>query len=327
MRLSSTFALLFAASPLVAQARDVCPNGPGAAFGIVAYQCANCGFKQDQRPTYSFFAEPVVVEVNGKTGVTAGDVVEAVNGKPITTTAGAEAFSYPATGENSITIRRGRERQVVRVSVSSACGSKNQIRLPLTEIENVEVLKGTAAALRYGPDAADAGVVVITTKGGQSMQSDTLPLRLRGDTLRLRLRGEVLSALRRPRGSEPLLVIDGVVMGRTLPEPMPLVGRFGFGFTCEPRCSVWTGRDGPLIYTYYRYRDFPPITAIGPGSAAERAGLKAGDLVVKVEGHSVLDDEGAKGLARLDRVEVLHLTVRRDGKEIDYTLRLADKPD
>jgi len=60
---------------------------------------------------------------------------------------------------------------------------------------------------------------------------------------------------------------------------------------------------------------------------AERAGLEVGDLVVKVEGHSVLDDEGAKGLARLDRVDVLHLSVRRDGNEIDYTLKVNDKLD
>ena len=315
---SSTFGLVLAASPLVAQVRDACPTGPGVAFGIVAYQCANCGFKQDTRPIYSFFAEPVVLEANGKTGVSAGDVIEAVNGLPITTAAGAEAFAYPATGSNSITVRRGRDRQIVRVSVSAACGSTNRVRLPVSEIESIEVLKGAAATLRYGPEAAQGGVVAITTKNGQSAQTDSA---------RSRLRDELAPALRQQRGLEPLIIIDGVVMGRGLPEANSPVGRFGFAFTCEPRCSAWTGRDGPLIYTYYKYRDFPPITAIGSGSAAERAGLKVGDLVVKVEGHSVLDDEGAKGLARLDRVDALHLTVRRDGKEIDYTLKLSDKPD
>jgi len=319
MRLSSsTLGLVLAASPLVAQARDICPIGPGVAFGIVAYQCANCGFKQDARPIYSFFAEPVVLEVNGQTGVSAGDVVEAVNGKPITTAAGAEGFAYPATGTNSLTIRRGRDRQVIRVSVSSACGSKNRVSLPLAEIESVEVIKGAAAISRYGPEAAEGGVVVITTKPGQPTLTDSN---------RVQLREEFLAATRQRRALDPLLVIDGVVMGRTLPALTPAVGRFGFGFTCEPRCIASTGRDGPLIYTYYSYRDFPPITAIAPGSAAERAGLKVGDLVVKVEGHSVLDAEGAKGLARLDRVDVLHLTVRRENKEIDYTLKLSDKPD
>jgi hypothetical protein len=306
--------MVVAASPLVAQAKDVCPTGPGVAYGIVAYQCANCGFKQDTRPMYSFFAEPVVLEVNGKTGINAGDVVEAVNGQPITTRAGADAFTYPASGSNSITIRRGRERQVVSVSVSAACGSTK--RLSVGEIESVEVIKGPAAVLRYGPEAAQGGALVVTTK-------NVLPVQ--GDSVRLRLRGEPDLVLLAPRASDPLIVIDGVVMGRGLLERTAPVGRFGFAFSCEPRCTASTGSDGALIYTYYKYRDFPPITAIGPGSAAERAGLKVGDVVVKVEGHSVLDDEGAKGLARLDRVDVLHLTVRRDGKEIDYTLKLNDK--
>jgi len=312
--------MVVAASPLVAQARDACLTEPGAAYGIVAYQCANCGYKQNARPIYSFFAEPVVLEANGKTGISAGDVVEAVNGKPITTSAGAEAFVYPATGSNSITIRRGRDRQIVRVSVSAACGSRDRVQLPpVSEIESIEVLVGAApaATLRYGPDGAK-GVLVITTKNGQSIQ---------GDTVRLRVRDEQGLVLLQPRESDPLIVIDGVVIGRGRLERTSPVGRFGFAFTCEPRCTASTGRDGPLIYTYYRYGDFPPITAIAPRSAAERAGLLVGDVVVKVEGHSVLDDEGAKGLARLDRVDVLHLTVRRDGKETDYTLKLSDKPD
>src|SRR5262245_4395666 len=147
MRLSSIF-LVLAASRLVAQARDICPIGPGVAFGIVAYQCANCGFKQDARPIYSFFAEPVVLEVNGKTGVSAGDVVEAVNGKPITTSAGAEQFTYPSAGVSSISVRRGRDRQVISVTIpsSSTCESAAAARpVNLDDIESVEVLKGPAA--------------------------------------------------------------------------------------------------------------------------------------------------------------------------------------
>ena len=303
--------MLLAASPLAAQ--EVCANGPGGAFGIVAYQCANCGMKQDTRPIYSFFAEPVVREVNGKTDVSAGDVVESVNGKPITTAAGAEGFAYPPAGTNLLTIRRGRDRQIVRVSVSAACGSRN--RLPDSEIESVEVIKGPAATSRYGPEAAPGGVVKITTKNAQSDLADSVRRRVREELARAGFRQQ-------PGRPDPLIIIDGVVMGRSLSEATSPVGRFGFAFTCEPRCTASTGRDGALIYTYYKYSDYPPITAIGLGSAADRAGLKVGDLVVKVEGHSVLDDEGAKGLARLDRVDILHLTVRRDGKEIDFTLKV-----
>jgi hypothetical protein len=315
-----TIALLLTSTSVAAQTVESCPTGPGAAFGIVAYQCANCGYKQGERPIYSFLAEPVVVETNRATGINAGDVVEAVNGKPITTTAGAEQFTYPPGGANTIAIRRGREQQVLRVSVPFTCGvseSRRRTRLSPDDIEIVEVIKGTAATTRYGQDAFAGAVVVTTRNGASGAASPSL-----SDTTRLRLREELLEATSQPRGSEPLLVIDGVVMGRTLSTPLPPpAGRFGFGFKCEPSCTVWTGRDGPLIYSYYKYKVFPAINAIGPASPAARAGLKVGDLVIKVDGHSVLDDEGAKGLARLERVDAVRLTVRRDGKEMEFTLR------
>ena len=65
-----------------------------------------------------------------------------------------------------------------------------------------------------------------------------------------------------------------------------------------------------------------PITQVVAQGPAERAGLKEGDLVVKVEGYSVLEDEGARGLARLELVEMLRLTVRRDGKDVEYVSRV-----
>jgi TonB-dependent SusC/RagA subfamily outer membrane receptor len=313
-------AVLLASSGVAAQTPESCPSGPGAAFGISAYQCANCGYRQGERPTYSFLAEPVVVETNRATGISAGDVIEAVNGKPITTSAGAQEFTYPPGGSNKIAIRRGRERQVLDVSVPFTCGfteGRRRTRFSLNDIENVEVLKGSAA-MRYGQDAA-AGVVVVTTRAASPASA---PL---ADTTRLRLLEEFSEATNRQRGSDPLLVIDGVVIGRTLPKPSaPPAGRFGFGLNCEPSCTVWTGRDGPLIYTYHKYSVLPAVTAIGRASPAERAGVKVGDVVMKVDGHSVLDDEGAKGLARLERVDVVRLTVRRDGKEIEFTLR-ADR--
>jgi hypothetical protein len=45
-------------------AAQTCSFGPGEMFGIVAYQCANCGFKRERadRPSYLFYAEPVVTE-------------------------------------------------------------------------------------------------------------------------------------------------------------------------------------------------------------------------------------------------------------------------
>src|SRR5262249_16354991 len=81
---------LFAAAQLLAQDTGSCPATPGGAFGITGYQCANCGVSRvkGQRASYSFMTEPVVVDAVPGGKIVAGDVIEAVNGKPITTRAG-----------------------------------------------------------------------------------------------------------------------------------------------------------------------------------------------------------------------------------------------
>src|ERR1043166_9655988 len=110
---SQALAAVVLAAPLAAQVTISsgarCSSWPGSAFGVIAYQCANCGFKAEtsQRTAYTFFAEPVITEVDRNSTLVAGDVIEAVDDHPITTQAGAEAFTYPGTGMHSLTVRRG----------------------------------------------------------------------------------------------------------------------------------------------------------------------------------------------------------------------------
>ncbi|MGH9887550.1 MAG: TonB-dependent receptor plug domain-containing protein, partial [bacterium] len=240
---------LVLASSAVAQTGDACPSGPGAAFGIVAYQCANCGFKREpgDRATYQFFAEPVVTETSRTSALSVGDVIEAVNGKPITTSAGAEQFAYPPAGESSITVRRGRDRQVVRVTIalsSISCGGVDLSRFKVDDIESIEVIKGPTAVAQYGA-GAENGVIVVTTKRGPSVS-----FRIRGDTVHFR---DVVGAT---RTIDPLFIVDGVVQGRASTyrlRPEPQTGRYGFAVSCPHTCPATTGKDGSLFYTYYTY--------------------------------------------------------------------------
>ena len=331
MRTLSTLAVLLAATSVAAQTRESCSSGPGTAFGIVAYQCANCGFKSEQpgHPSYSFFAEPVVLETTRLSLVNVGDVIEAVNGKPITTSAGAEQFAYPAGGVNTITVRRGRDRQVLSVSIPgpSCDADASQIQYDLDDVESVEVIKGQAALARYG-SAATNGVVVITTKPGRNRVHLRLPP-LVADTvngvvqIRIRGRGETPN-----RATDPIYVIDGVVVDPKnpgavfgTPKPPDNTGKFGFAVSCKPSCTPATASEGTLHYTYYKYDGFPPIVAVRAGSVAERAGLRVGDVVTKVEGHPITDESGAKVLTRLDWTDRVRLTVRRDGKDFDVLLK------
>lgn len=306
---------VIALSDLTAQA---CSIGPGEVFGITSYQCANCGFKRESgRATYLFYAEPVVIEAKSPGVFRVGDVIEAVDKKPITTSAGAKAFTYPVVGEHEVSVRRGRVRQVLHLVTSglecdarSQPTSSTQIQLPKDDIEKIEVIKGPAA-VQYG--SPPGGVIVISTRPGASATPAAR------DSIRTQLRdwfGTPGSFNGRP---QPIIVVDGIPVSPDLAgglAPLDRTGRFGFAVDCKPSCTAATTKEGTLHYTYYRYDAFPPVAAIRPGGGAERAGLKVGDLVTKVDGHPIRDEEGARILAKLDRQDKLSLTVLRGDKEL-----------
>jgi TonB-dependent SusC/RagA subfamily outer membrane receptor len=311
-----TTSLLIVATQVAAQEAPAC-GAPGAAFGVTSYQCASCGIKQGigTRPQYVFQAEPIVLETAPGSMLKAGDVIEAVNGEPIMTQTGADRFAYPQAGTVTLTVRRGTAR--VQLSTSTpGCGNKpaqredaskplitidgvavtdmNQIKP--TDIDNIEVLKGDAARLLYGERARN-GVIVITTKRRTSPKPATRP------------------------PNEPIYVIDGVVQ----PTPglaadtnlTPSGRRFGFAVGCLQSCTRSKATDGT---DYYRFDAYPPIVALTPRGAAERAGIRVGDLVTEVDGKSVLTEDGALRFMRGTKTETLQLTVIRDRQSVGYQL-------
>jgi len=147
-----------------------------------------------------------------------------------------------------------------------------------------------------------------------------------GSAPRIRIRG--FNSL--SQSNQPLMIIDGVRVDPAQDRPFVEfrrgdegTGKYGFAVACQPSCTAVTGKDGPLFFTYYKYGGFPPIVAVRPGSPAERAGVKVGDRVTKIDGRSILDEDGALRLASVDQRETLRLTVQRDGKDVEYVLKFA----
>ncbi len=69
------------------------------------------------------------------------------------------------------------------------------------------------------------------------------------------------------------------------------------------------------------------VTRVIAGGPAEKAGLKAGDLVVQVEGQKVATlRKFAEQIGRFGPGEALTLKVERDGKKQDFKLTLAKRP-
>jgi membrane-associated protease RseP (regulator of RpoE activity) len=98
---------------------------------------------------------------------------------------------------------------------------------------------------------------------------------------------------------------------------------FGFALGClncqpgeRPR-----GRGGapPVV----SYRSFPQVLSVAPGSAAEQAGIKEGDILQSIDGISVLTDEGATRLARATEGDQVRLVFERNSKPIEFSLMLG----
>jgi membrane-associated protease RseP (regulator of RpoE activity) len=270
--------LLAVGAGVEAQRGDVpCPTGPGAAFGIVAYQCANCGFKQEagQRAMYTFFAEPVVTQVDGNAVVENGDVIEAVNGQPITTQVGADQFAYPTTATNTLTIRRGRDKQTVEASVPDICAVTNRVR---------GFTQGARGGFARGGQGGGA-------RGARGAGGPARP----GGAMRRYLDGQFSA-------DSAFFLSDS------------LTGRFGFAVACRQSCQLRI-IDGEPFTTYTAP---PEITAVRPGSAADRAGMRVGDVISRVNGNSIVSADGL--LQRAVQNEQIKMTVHRDGKDIDVLM-------
>lgn len=248
--------LLAAASPALAQ-RSQCHDGPGAAFGVTAYNCANCGIenKPDGKINFIFNTEPTILETVHGSGLKPGDKIEQINGYSIRTADGSNQFTYPAGKPAVITLIRDGKRMDVEAQHFFEC-----------------------AMGRFSLDAAYA-----------ASRLNPPPVR---------------------RWSVP-----GLLNRREVAEQG---GRFGFGLACRPSCTFARASDGGY---YYKFDGYPPIVALKPNGPAENAGLRIGDVVIKLNGHSILEEAGAVPWYRTGRLTSLDVTVLRDGEERTYTVR------
>jgi C-terminal processing protease CtpA/Prc len=97
------------------------------------------------------------------------------------------------------------------------------------------------------------------------------------------------------------------------------VGRLGFALGCLPSC---TQMRSPFGATYWKFDADPPVVAVRPGTPADAAGLKVGDIVVEVDGKSILGAEGYRHLvsSQSKPARTLTLTVLRNGQRQTITI-------
>lgn len=218
--------LLVVASRLAAQSADACvPRGPGVAFGVTAFNCASCEIHKEKgaRPSFLFNAEPVLLRTGPTSQLQSGDVIEAVNGQPITTRAGAEQFISPAKGETVIMVRRGGSRVRVTVTPSTVCDPG------LEDADSTGTILGKDMTVEYRQPAG--GKLVATSTG--SFREDPPP---------------GVSAGGRARGRIDVASPDS---------------RYGLGLACQAPCTKAHAPDGTEYWKFDGYPSIAELRAGG----------------------------------------------------------------
>jgi serine protease Do len=80
----------------------------------------------------------------------------------------------------------------------------------------------------------------------------------------------------------------------------------------------------PQLAEYFAVKDGVLVRTVGPNTPAERAGLKAGDVVIKVNGTPVTSPREISGLVRAKGAKMFSFTVVRNKKEISLNVEISE---
>ena len=291
--------LLVFAGPLHGQV-EVCPDGlpPRGAMGISSFECTNCTMTTDgSERTWDFSSEPIVQTVTpgspvyGK--IRPGDAIVAVDGHLITTGEGGRRFGNMVPGrEVSVVVRTGNREKTVAVIPEPEC------RRGGTHAEAPAV--PAAPAVPSTPDAAPAAGVSVgvgVPRAAVAPRADAAPAT-----------GVAVSAGPVPRPTYTLL-----------PS-----GWFGFGIQCT-NCR-WSVEEETGL-SEWEFSAPPEISSVQDGSPAAAAGLQRGDVLLEIDGESLVSDKGGQRFGSVEPGQQVRWTYRRGGETRTTTATAGQRPD
>ena len=285
--------VLLAALPSMAAAQvaDALPCREServGSLGITGIQCERCQFITSPGADHAvFYTEPVILGLNPSAPsshvLREGDVLMAIDGELITTSQGWDRFNnLPSVGTVNLRVRR--EGRVVEVSVPlmPVCAQRGDVPSP--------VIAGRPVSAPRPPrpgSPASARPVTASAPRPPDAVAEAVPA-----------------------------VASVQVAARAPIPPVPSLGEMspraslGFGFQCS-YCSFDTETHA------WDFTAAPEVQGVSRGGAAWEAGLRAGDLIVAIDGQDILTPEGGSRFADIEPGEAVVWTIERSGRRQD----------
>jgi len=288
--------------PARAQAQAVavsrCNSGWSSfgALGISGFTCDCTLNRKDNSATWSFRGEPIISAITpggpASGRLREGDVIVAIDGLLITTRAAGEKVANLAVGENVVlTVRRNGRVQEVEIQTVEDC----------TDL--------TAPVVAMTPPVAPA--TVGTPRADRAPRQPPPPLTAATPA--------VPSGDRAPRTPRPPVMAAPAMVPP--PPERPISAWFGFGISCH-NCRVSPSEDGEV----WQFTEYPTIYSVDPESPADNAGLRRGDILMKIDGADLLTPDGARRFGNIDPGQTVTWSFRRGGMTRSVRVTAAEPP-
>ena len=288
------------AAPARAQESD-CPGGrrPAGDLGIRELRCSSgrClrGFAYDDgRLIQTFTTEPSVHDLHPPADAVLeeGDVLVSVDGSLSTTTEAARKLAGVDPGDRiRLRIRRDGAEREVSITAGASCDPVHRRILAFDR----------EAARRWGETMEELGKNLEELEGFDWERF--------GRDLELHVMPDV-----RDMEFDFRFDFDSVGSGmfRRVEPPYEL----GLELTCGFFCG-WRRGEGDTIV--WRGQHPPKVARVVEGGPAERAGIREGDVLLLLDGHSFVGEEGGRALGRLGPGRALTLQYLKGGETLTTT--------
>jgi membrane-associated protease RseP (regulator of RpoE activity) len=110
--------------------------------------------------------------------------------------------------------------------------------------------------------------------------------------------------------------------GLVRPPGQPRQGWFGFGIRCS-HCGWEQGDNDPL--PRWSFTESPELEQVADGSPADRAGLRAGDVLAEIDGVPLVSAEGGRAFGAVRPGQTVRWTYLRGGQRRVATVRAIER--